>query len=317
MSSAAKKIPFNQCKAVLMAPTRNVVEKFTAVLNVKYYDKHEATKALEEGFPYMGQSQFLRHEALFWMGQLGSHHSLPFLLSRLHDPEENSIVRHEAAAAIANVHAFKDQMIPELEKHLSASDPIFQRTIVIALAKLKSLHAKSRYALKGFIEAAEPFDEAEIKEYCRQRNLPIPKNYGEVLELVHQEMTKSYDEVDEYSKYRFMYFLRDMNDQRSKQILSDVISVRHMDVTTAVFRHELAASLGQLNDGEDFIYDSLRECLLNEEEHPVARHEAILALKDITENPELIAHFKDHNDQMLRESVEIATLGTIIKQYVS
>ena len=302
-------MPFEKCKAIYLAPSNNVVEKYLAILALKHYGNDAAAKVFEEGYENLGESELLRHDVMYWMGQMRACNSVKFLLDRMHDPNERSIVRHEAGEALANLLDIKEQIIPELEKHWDSPDTLLKSTVRVAVPKLKTINENSRYGKKygGTMEPAEPFDEKEVREYFKSQNLPDDKSKAELLELVHQQLKKSYDEVDEFTKYRLMYFLRDTNNLRAKEILSDMLLAKNRNVTSPLMRHELCFILGQINNNENCIHAALKEASLDEEEHQVVRHEAILSFYDITKDEGFIDQFLTHSNQLIRESAELAT----------
>jgi deoxyhypusine monooxygenase len=286
-----------------------VCQKYGAMLALKHYGNEEAAKVLEEGYHFLGDSDLLRHDVMYWMGQMRATNSVKFLLDRVHDENERSIVRHEAGEALSNLLDIKEQVIPELEKHWNSEDSLLRSTVRVAVPKLKTINANSRYGKKygGTMEPAEPFDATEVKQYLSSKNIPEPASHAELLQRVHEELKKSYEEVDEFTKYRLMYFLRDTNDLRSKEILSDMLLAKNRAVTSPLLRHELCFIMGQINNNEKCIHEALKEASLDENEHPVVRHEAILSFYDITKDEAFIDQFFKHSDQLLRESVELAT----------
>ena len=234
--------------------------------------------------------------------------SLRFLLERMNDPNERSIVRHEAGEALANYHHLKDQIIPEMQQHWDSEDDLLRSTVRVGLGKLKSFNEKSRYGLKygGTIEPAEPFNEAEVREYIKSVGAGEPKDHAELLTTIESLLLKDYKEVDEFPKYRMCYFLRDTKDKRSKEILCKLLKAANRQFISPLLRHELCFIMGQINEGDACIQDILKEVSLDTTEHPVVRHEAILSFYDITDDEEFITPFMNHENQLIRESVEVA-----------
>lgn len=297
------------CKAIYESPTEDVCRKYTAIMTLRHYGNDEAAKILEEGYKGLGTSELLRHDVMYCMGQMRAHNSVSFLLERMHDPQEKSIVRHEAGEALSNLTDIKEQVITELEKHWDSEDELLKSTVRVAVPKLKSLHKDSRIGKKygGTLEPAEPFNEEEVRNYFQSQGLPDPQNHAELLNQVQSQLLKPYSEVDEFTKYRLCYFLRDVCDLRSKEILSDLLSAENRKVTSALLRHELGFILGQVNNNEACIHEALKKSSVDETEHPVVRHEAILAFYDITKDEGFMDQFLVHDDQLIRESVEVAT----------
>lgn len=300
---------FEEAKATYESPTADVCAKYGAILALKHFANDAAAKALEDGYPKLGESELLRHDVMYWMGQMKAANSVKFLLERVHDENEKSVVRHEAGEALSHLVEIKDQIIPELQKHWDSNDTLLRSTVRIAIPKLKTMNENSRYGKKygGTMEPAEPFDQTEVEQYLESKNIPKPKSHAELLEKVHEQLKQSYEQVDEWTKYRLMYFLRDVNDLRSKKILSDMLLAKNRNVTSPLLRHELCFIVGQINNNDACIHEALKEASLDEEEHPVVRHEAILSFYDITKDEAFVDQFFKHPNQLIRESVELAT----------
>jgi hypothetical protein len=316
---ALKKMTFDMCKAVYMAPTKDVGEKFSAILNFRSFTERDTvSEVLVAGYPMLGNSEFLRHEIMFWMGQLRAKHSIPFLLQKMHDPNELTLCRHESASALSNYEGISDMLIPELKKHYDEPEPIFRNTVRIAIKKQRDMNTNSRFGLNGgMLEPAEPFDEQEVRAYFRELGLPDPKSHDELLEAVRSEILKGWSEgseVEEYTKYRLMYFVRDVNTEKSFRILCDILT-KDLDKTTPLFRHDLAAGLGAFNTGDGFIDEALKEAAGNEDEHPIVRHESLIAIKDVNKDPVTLERWLRHPNQIIRDSAVVAKLGCCNIQY--
>lgn len=301
-------LTLDQCKDIFLKETKDVCEKYTAMMTLRTIGTEEAAEVLEKGYEFLGDSELLRHDVMYCMGQMHAKNSLKFLLERMNDPNERSIVRHEAGEALANYHKLREQIIPEMQKHWDTEDDLLRSTVRVGIGKLKNFSEKSRYGLKygGTIEPAEPFNETELREYIQSRGQPNPRDKAELLRVVEELLLKSYEEVDEFSKYRICYFLRDQKDKPSKEILCKLLKAQNRQVISPLLRHELCFIMGQINEGDQCIQDILKEVSLDTTEHPVVRHEAILSFYDITEDENFISPFLNHENQLIRESVEVA-----------
>lgn len=301
-------ISFEQAKTNFLKDENDVCEKYVAMMTLRTYATEEAAAALMEGYPKLGESEMLRHDVMYAMGQIHAKNSLKFLLERMNDPKEKGIVRHEAGEALSNYHSERDQIIPEMQKHWDSEDDLLRSTVRIAINKLKDWNEKSRYGTKymGTIEPAEPFNEAELRQYIVSLGMEDPKDREHLYTTIEQILLKPYTEVDEYKKYRICYFLRDTNDLRSKEILCKLMKAEHRDVVSPLLRHELCFIFGQIMNGEQCIKDTLKESSLDVTEHPVVRHEAILAFYELTDDEEFVNQFLNHENQLIRESVLIA-----------
>ena len=99
-----------------------------------------------------------------------------------------------------------------------------------------------------------------------------------------------------------MFSLRNQN--TSESVLS--LSKGLQDKSSALFRHEIAFVLGQLENVAAL--DALKQCLENTSEHEMVRHEAAEALGAL-ESPEaieILKKFREDSSQIVRESCETA-----------
>ncbi|WWC89010.1 deoxyhypusine hydroxylase [Kwoniella dendrophila CBS 6074] len=78
-------------------------ERYRAMFALRDFgaSSKEAVEALADGFA--DGSALFRHEVAYIFGQLSSPYSIPSLLSRLRDPKEDDMVRHEAAEALGGI----------------------------------------------------------------------------------------------------------------------------------------------------------------------------------------------------------------------
>ena len=297
-----------ECKRIFLAPTVDVCEKYTAMMTLRTFGTQEAADILEQGYQFLGESELLRHDVMYCMGQMRAKNSLKFLLERMNDNQERSIVRHEAGEALANFHDIKEQIIEEMQKHWDSTDDLLRSTVHVGIGKLKNYTENSRYGKKygGTIEPAEPFNEQETREYIKSLGLEDPKTNAELLNTIESILLRPYSDINEFYKYRLCYYLRDQADQRSKEILCKILSAPSRPVISALLRHELCFIMGQINNKDKIIQDTLKEVSIDQEEHPVVRHEAILSFYDVTQDEEFIKEFFTHENQLIRESVEVA-----------
>lgn len=110
------------------------------------------------------------------------------------------------------------------------------------------------------------------------------------------------EEAPLFARYKAMFALRNDGSDEAVLALCDGLQ----DTSSALFRHEVAYVLGQLERG--LAADALTACLLRGAEHAMVRHEAAEALGAIG-TPAVMAVLKEHlqdKDQVVRESCEVA-----------
>jgi len=108
-----------------------------------------------------------------------------------------------------------------------------------------------------------------------------------------------------FNRYKSMFALRNRGDDESVQALAD-----GFDDPSAVFRHEIAYVMGQIQN--PFAVASLKKILQNDHEHPMVRHEAAEALGSIADKDmenvcsPLLNHHLEDKDIIVSQSCEVA-----------
>ncbi|OCF30701.1 deoxyhypusine hydroxylase [Kwoniella heveanensis CBS 569] len=100
-SGASSSIP--SLRTDLLNTKLPLFERYRAMFALRDFGagSKEAVEALADGFG--DASALFRHEVAYIFGQLSSPYSIPSLLSRLRDAQEDDMVRHEAAEALGGI----------------------------------------------------------------------------------------------------------------------------------------------------------------------------------------------------------------------
>lgn len=294
-------------RQILASPTETVENKYQALFQLRSIPTEEACLALRESYPHLGSSDFLKHDVMYILGQNRFPSSLDFLLKALHDESESAVVRHEAAEALSNFPEFRDRLIPELRKHWDSPVSELRSTVRLSVPKLEQYDPSSNNFnkfMKGTIEPAEPFSHAQLTQYLAS----VGKTEEDLLGIMVDPS------VDEYIRYRVMYFLRDKNDLESAKTVARVLLKAHRTSTTPLQRHEVCFVMGQFdqkaNDPE--IRKILGDNITDSSEADIVRHEAILAYSQIWGNDALIVAQKQDANQLVNESATVVMNEDII-----
>jgi deoxyhypusine monooxygenase len=287
-------------KQILMSPTESLDNKYQALFNLRSIPSEESCAALRESYPHLGSSDFLKHDVMYILGQNQFPSSIDFLIKSMNDESESAVVRHEAAEALANFSDFKDKTIPELKKHWDSPVSELRSTVRLAIPKLEQFNPASNLFnkfMKGTIEPAEPFSAAQLAEYLAS----IGKTEDDLLDILVSPA------VEEYIRYRVMYYLRDKADLQSAKTVARVLKKQYRTSTSPLMRHEVCFVMGQFNDkaNDPEIRQILGDDITDQEEAPIVRHEAILAYSQIWGNDELIIAQKNDPNQLVNESANI------------
>lgn len=110
-------------------------------------------------------------------------------------------------------------------------------------------------------------------------------------------------QVSLWNRYRAMFSLRNINTAESVLAICDALQ---KDTTSALFRHELAFLLGQLE--HPVSGKVLNEVIANVNEHPMVRHEAAEAVGAIAEDEGLavLEKFSSDSEKIVVDSCVVA-----------
>lgn len=75
-----------------------------------------------------------------------------------------------------------------------------------------------------------------------------------------------------------------------------------MDKCGALLKHEVAYVIAQMEDVNEHSVPYLLDSVLNDDEAPIVRHEALIALGEITDDKDILQHLLNHKAEIVRES---------------
>ncbi|KAI5191573.1 deoxyhypusine monooxygenase [Nematocida sp. AWRm77] len=256
--------------------------RFRALFALRNIQTDEAVLSIAEAFET--DSVLLKHELAYVLGQMQNRTALPVLARLLETEEENEIVRHEAAEAIA---ALGDpKYIELLDKYAQSKSIVVKETCEIGAELLR--RGGSKESLFGSFDPALPMEEKGIealKNTYLDESLPL------------------------YTRYSAMFRLRDIGSTEAVQALgAGFFCTKKSDL----FEHEIAFIFGQLAHPDSAPY--LIQALADETKHEMIRHECAEALGaiDSKEAKDALLLFKDSPNRIVRESAEI---GLDIMEY--
>ncbi|GAB1867447.1 Deoxyhypusine hydroxylase [Camponotus japonicus] len=266
---------------VLNDSARPLKERFRALFTLKNIGNAMAINQISTCFK--DQSALLKHELAYCLGQMRNPTAINILTSVLEDLLQEPMVRHEAGEALGAIG--EPSVIPLLEKY--RKDPVLEvaETCELALDRLKWLESNNNTEnlQKNPYSTIDPAPPMEIT------NVDILK------EILLNESKSLFD------RYRAMFSLRDLGTKESILALTEGLKAG-----SALFRHEIAFVLGQLQ--EEVSVPGLRASLENTEENEMVRHECAEALGSIAtpECYEILNKYLNDSKRVVRESCIIA-----------
>nr|ACO11218.1 Deoxyhypusine hydroxylase [Caligus rogercresseyi] len=271
---------------VLRDPSRPLKERFRAVFTLRGLGGKTALdimlKTIQED-----TSELLKHEIAYVMGQMQDPAAIEGLIDIPNGPKMEPIVRHEAAEALGAL-GKDDNIRASLAKALASKElPVeVEETCSLALRKLEWSKSPEENL------SANPYDSVDPAP-------PFPKEYSSDLGALLLNESE-----DLFLRYRAMFSLRNKGDEESVLALCKSLTE---DKSSALFRHEVAYVLGQIQSPSS--QKALLQSLHNETEHPMVRHEAAEALGSLG-TPEIHEELKKFTGpkvpQVVRQSCEVA-----------
>ncbi|SPQ98868.1 unnamed protein product (mitochondrion) [Plasmodiophora brassicae] len=254
--------------------TRNdlpIAQRMRAVFELKQLATEAAVDAICDGI--RDESVLLAHECCYGLGQLMNPRALPALRNALSDTSLHPVVRHEAAEAIGAIGDPSDRdFIAQF-----VDDPAVE------------VSETCRIALDLFAERDANQSTAQPDVGASER----VRRWSE--ELLDTRLPL-------FERYKAMFALRDDGSPAAVAALCKSFA----DRSSALFRHEVAYVLGQLQD--PLSRDALLAVLQDSSEHEMVRHEAAEALGAIADSDALgvLRTHLDDSDQIVKQSCEVA-----------
>lgn len=209
--------------------------------------------------------------------------AIPVLIKVLEDENQTPIVRHEAGEALGAIGC--PSVIDILEKY--AKSPIVEiaETCQIALDRVKWMEKNEE------IQDNNPY--ASVDPSPPMAN---PKTSVSELQKILMDENETL-----FNRYRAMFSLRNL---RTKEAVLAICT--GLKDKSALFRHEVAFVLGQLQDENSIPY--LSENLKDPIEHEMVRHECAEALGAIAneECVEILTEYLKDEKRVVKESCEVA-----------
>uniref|UniRef100_A0A6U0UG46 Deoxyhypusine hydroxylase n=1 Tax=Pinguiococcus pyrenoidosus TaxID=172671 RepID=A0A6U0UG46_9STRA len=251
--------------------------------------RQAAVDALTRALQNREDSDLMRHEVAYILGQVGSVAAIPALSEVLRDAADDAIVRHECAEALGAIG--HEAALPVLREHLEDAAPEVQSTCELAVALLEHQQRASgaatgaRTASGGYlsVDPAPPLEDGlSTEEICR-------------IFLDEEESL--------FRRYRAMFSLR--NRAKTEATAVETLCSGLQD-KNALFRHEVAYVLGQVQAASSA--PALIRTLENREEHRMVRHEAAEALGAIggVSAEAILSKYVADEEDMVKESCEVA-----------
>jgi deoxyhypusine monooxygenase len=273
----------DQLGIVLANESAPIAQRMRCCFLLKSMKSAEAVEALSLGMK--SASVLLKHEIMYVMGQMGLVCAEPVLERVLRDENEDPVVRHEAAEAIGAIGSV--ERLGLLDEFRNSSVKEVAETCQIAYDRLNYV---KEYGKNGG---------GEESAYCSVD--PAPPAKIRSLEELEEVLIDQKGKYSLFERYKAMFALRNLGTNEAVSVL-----VKGFQDSSAVFRHEIAFVLGQMQN--TFAIPALKEMLLKDGEHEMVRHEAAEALGAMADEStlKLLEEFRSHPQKIVSESCDVA-----------
>jgi len=295
-----------QFSDILCQESSKLPDRYRAIFELKTIGTDEAAEALIKSFPHQGDSELLKHEIAYALGQMRKEKNASFLLEVMNNPKEHPIVRHEAAEGLSYLNDKK--YADEFRKHVDSEYDELRDTCRIALRRLEDQDAKNYNGLEKYgytLEPAPGYKRADALRVLEEKfgKLENPTNdelAQKAFEYIVSEDTHIYD------KYKALYFLRNEESEKAIEGLGALLDPKYRKVTGALLRHEVCFALGMLAEKASILKERLQKTIEDKTENDIVRHEAISAYSSACNDHDFLEKFRNDEARVVRESIIVA-----------
>lgn len=262
---------------------RSLTDRFRALFTLRNLGGHEAIECISKCFD--DPSALLKHELAYCLGQMQDEYAIPVLIRVLQDKTQEPMVRHEAGEALGAIGSA--EVLDILREYTNDPQIEVAETCQLALQRIEWLNEKCSQENDHL--SSNPYKSVD----------PAPPSL--VLDTETLQNTLLDESCPLFDRYRAMFSLRNKGDHESVLALA-----RGLKCSSALFRHEIAYVLGQMQ--HEAAIPQLIENLEDLKENSMVRHECAEALGSIAKDQCLAALEKYSKDQerVVKESCVVA-----------
>lgn len=232
-------------------------------------------------------SDLLKHECAYCMGQMKDPHAIPYLVATIKDESQHPMVRHEAGEALGAIGRYDEEILRLLKDYSTHKVPELSETCQLALDRLNWYNMRQA---ENDTESTSPYNSVDPTP-------SFPDSYTiDDLRKIYLDETRNL-----FERYRALFTLRNIGSRQAVQVICEGLFGSKTD--SALFKHEVAFVLGQMQrlDSVESLTKKLADC----EENEIVRHECAEALGSIGES-ETIRKYIDDKSRIVRESCQVA-----------
>lgn len=268
---------------LLNDPKRPMKERFRALFTLRSIGGPVAIQCISDCFN--DDSVLLKHELAYCLGQMQEEDAIPLLINVLRDESQEVMVRHEAGEALGALG--NPEVLSVLEEFIN--DPLIDVAETCQLAQKRVQWVRDKKCDEEKNLTKNPYSSVD----------PAPPATGNDVHNLQKILLD--DDRPLFERYRAMFALRNIGSKEC--ILSISKGLKH---GSALFRHEIAFVLGQLQDPISVPF--LCESLEDKTECEMVRHECAEALGSIATEDcmQVLEKYLSDDKRVVRESCEVA-----------
>lgn len=232
-------------------------------------------------------SDLLKHECAYCMGQMKDPAAIPYLIEAIKDERQHPMVRHESGEALGAIGKPTEdikQLLLTYSKHKVRE---LSETCDLALDRLKWYNESQANKNE---ESTSPYDTVDPTP-------SFPDNMSlENLRAIYLDESRSL-----FERYRALFTLRNIGSPEAIAVICEGFFGSPSD--SALFKHEVAFVLGQIQSLDSV--DSLAKKLADMDENEIVRHECAEALGSLGKSNIIMKYINDPS-RIVRESCQVA-----------
>ena len=275
----------------LQDPQKPITDRISSLFCLRTIGSIEAVEALCKAFDIEPKSDLLRHEICYCLGQMNKspeHFSMiEAFFEKILAMDYTKIVHHEAVEALGNLSY--DHSLKMLERFSDEKDGIVYETCFLTKKLIEWKQNTECGKSEGINLAKLKFatnDPAPPFNFKRE-----PK-YADI-ELL-QAMLLDNEKYDLFERYRALFTLREINNEAAVHAMCQCLKPEYFSKCCALLKHEVAFVLAQMEEVFISAVPYLLECLENNDEADIVRHEILICLGEMLDDKSIISKFLTH-----------------------
>lgn len=276
------------CSEILSDHQESLAKRFRALFTLRNIITKESIDAIGKVL-LNDESDLLKHECAYCMGQMKDPIAIPYLVSTIKDKKHHSMVRHEAAEALGAIGKQTSVILELLKSFSQDGDRIVSETCTLALARLNWYNNNNKTEDKES-ESASLYNAVDPTP-----SYPNTKPLNELRSIYLDEKQSLFE------RYRALFTLRNIGTKEAVAVICEGLFGSPSD--SALFKHEVAFVLGQMQSPHSI--EALSKKLADCQENEIVRHECAEALGSLGESDIITRYLKDPS-RIVKESCQVA-----------